>query len=131
MKGVVKNQKGYIALIAVIIVVMVTLAIGLSLNLLSISEMKSGLLKQQSWQSFTLADSCLDEALLRLRRDANFSGANLNIGRGSCTITVVRQGFFGRVITVESNVDNIIRNLRAEVRIFLGRIVFNDWRELD
>ena len=48
MKSLAKNQGGYIALIAVLIIVVVTLSIGLSLNSLSIGETQNGLIVQQS-----------------------------------------------------------------------------------
>jgi len=125
-----KNQKGYIALIAVLIIMAVTLSIGLSLNILSIGETQSGLLKQQSAQSFAIADSCLQEAYLRIERDNDYPGGSLNIGQGSCNITVVPQGA-DRIITVDSDVDGIIRKIESSVTIVGNNIQFNFWKELD
>lgn len=129
MNKLANNQKGYIALIAVLIVVVATLAISLSLNLLSIGETQSGLLKQQSAQSFELADSCLEEALLKLKSDDAYTGGSLNIEQGSCTITVVSQGQ-NRIVTAESDVNNIKKKLEARVRVSGNTIVFDYWQEL-
>jgi len=123
------NQKGYIALIAVLIVLAVTLAIGLTLNILSIGETQAGLLKQQSAQSFTLADGCLQEAYLRIKRNNNYPGGSLNITEGSCTITVASQGP-KRTITVESDINNIKRRFESEIRIVGNNIQVNYWQEL-
>jgi len=124
------NQQGYIALIAVLIIVAVTLSIGISLNLLSISETQTGLLKQQSAMSYAIADSCLQEAILQIERDKTYAGANLNVGLGSCTITVVSQAT-DRIITVESNVNNIVRRLEASVDVSAAEVSLNYWQEIN
>lgn len=123
------NQKGYIALIAVLIILAVTLAIGLTLNILSIGETQTGLLRQQSAASFTLADGCVQEAYTRIKRDNNYTGGNLNITDGSCTITVTSQGP-RRTITVESDINNIKRRIESEVRIVGNNIQVDYWQEL-
>jgi len=124
------NQDGYIALIAVLIIVAVTLSIGLSLNSISIGETQSGLLKQQSAQSLAIADSCVQEAYLRLEQDGDYPGGNLNIGQGSCNINVVPQGANDRLITVESDVDSIQRKIESSVTIIGNNIQINYWQEL-
>jgi hypothetical protein len=129
MKKRFTNQQGYIALIAVLIVSAVTLAISLSLNSLSIGETTSGLLKQQSAQSFGLAGSCLQEAWLRLKRDPTFAGDSLNNSLGSCTITVVGSGN-DRTITVESDVRNIRRRLESQVTTSGNILTVQSWTEV-
>jgi len=130
MKKIINNQGGYIALIAILIIVVVTLAIGITLNILSISEAQSGLAQQQAVQSSSIADTCLDEAYLRIERDSGYSGGSLNIGQGSCNITVVTSAPNERIITVESNVDDIIKRIESEVDISTGEVQVNYWQEL-
>lgn len=83
---IIKNQRGYIALIATIIILAITLAIGLSLNMLSIGETQAGSLTEATAQSFAAADTCLQEGYLRLHRSSAYTGGSLAIGGGSCTI---------------------------------------------
>lgn len=124
------NQGGYIALIAVLIIVVVTLSIGISLNSISIGETQSGLLKQQSAQSLAIADSCLQEAYLRIERESDYPGGSLNIGQGSCTINIVPAGS-DRTITVTSDVNDIIKSAESGVTITSGNVVVNYWTELN
>lgn len=124
-----KNQQGYIALIAVLIISAVALAISLSLNNLSIGESATGLLKQQSAQSFSLADGCMQEAWLRLKRDNTFTGDRLNNELGSCTITVTGSGA-DRVIAVAADVQTVQRRLESQVTINGPSITIRSWTEL-
>ena len=124
------NNQGYIALISVLIISAIVLAVAITLNLTSIDETKTGLLKEQSEQSFTLADACLEESYIRLKRDSNYTGGQLNFEQGYCNINIVSSGN-RRTITVDSNINNIIRKIKAEIRI-LGNnnIVQDSWQEL-
>jgi len=130
MNQITNNQGGYIALIAVLIIVVVTLSIGISLNSISIGETQSGLLKQQSAQSLAVADSCLQEAYLRIERASDYTGGSLNIGQGSCTINIVPQGS-DRIIIVTSDVNDIVKSVESGVTITSGNIVVNYWTELN
>ena len=128
MKQMLHSESGYIALIAVIIILAATLAIGLSLNVLSIGEAQSGLLRQQSVQAFGVADSCMQEAYIRIKRDGAYAGGSLNLGEGSCTITVTSNGS-DRTVTVASDVDGIQRSLESKVTIVGATLSFQYWTE--
>lgn len=129
MNNQLKNQQGFIALIAVLIIVSVTLSIGLSLNILSINETQSSLIRQNSTQTFGIVDGCAREAYLRVERDNNYAGGSLNIGQGSCIITVVPQGT-DRIITIESDVNNSVRKIETSVDVTSSNIFVNYWLEL-
>lgn len=123
------NQKGYIALIAVLIITAVTLAISLSMNTVSIGETESGLIKQQSAQSFAFADGCMQEAYLRLKRDNSYTSGNLNVEDGSCKISIAKaSGDY--IITVDSNFNNIGRRLESAVAIIGNNLTVQYWKEL-
>ena len=123
------NQSGYIALIAVLIITAATLAISLSLNTLSIGETESGLLKQQSAQSFALADACLQESYLRLARQGDYAGGQLKTELGSCTITIVNDNS-DRIITVNSEVSSQMRRWESRVTVGSGSVTVSYWKEL-
>jgi hypothetical protein len=129
MKRLANNQRGYIALIAVLIISAVTLAIGLSLNTFGIQETQSGLLKQQSVQSSAFADSCLDEAYLRLERDNSYAGGKLNLDVSSCTITISIDGN-DRIITAASDASGVMRQLESRVTVTGGSVTVHYWKEL-
>jgi len=123
------NQQGYIALIAVIIIVAATLAISLSLNILSIGETQAGLIKQQSVQVFGIADTCMQEAYLRLERESEYSGASLNINDGSCAIIVTDAGA-DKLIVVTAALQDIQRKLESLVTVNGNQVTVQYWKEL-
>lgn len=123
------NQQGYIALIAVIIIVAATLAISLSLNVLSIGETESGLIKQQSVQAFGIADTCMQEAYLQLERDSGYTGASLNVGEGSCAILVTDAGT-DELITVTATLKDIQRKHESLVTVNGNQVTVQYWKEL-
>lgn len=139
MQKLLKNSQGYIALIAILIIASVVLAIGISINLLSISETQIGLAQAQTASSFFTADGCLEEAILRIKLLHNYAGGNLNLNGGSCTINIepaqtscVNKPVLSRdyrTISIEANVNNYIRNLIAEVNLTGNNFVLDCWRE--
>ncbi len=129
MKLIIKNQEGYIALIAVLIIVVVTLSIGLSMNSLSIGETQNGLIVQQSVQSQAIADSCLQEAYWQLRQDSGYTGGSLNIGQGSCTIMVTPSGA-DYIITSVADVNSIINKYESNITLNGNNLTINSWQRL-
>ena len=126
------KQSGTIALISLLIITAVTLAIGLSLNLLGLDEMRMGFRESKSSQAFHVAESCLEEALMRLKRDANYTGGNLQIGQGSCNIVIAVNGT-ERTITVTGTVDQLIRKIQSVVNVLNDGTTFGNetvfWQE--
>lgn len=91
------RQSGYTALILVTIVSSVVLIVALLLSSLSLTETTISNDNAFSERALQLADSCADEAILRLNREFNgeeptYTGGTLNINSNSCTITVTPSG---------------------------------------
>ena len=128
-----RKEKGIIALISLLVIAAVTLAIGISISLLSISEINMGLKGSKSGQAFHLTDSCLEEALMRLKRDENYSGGNLNVTGGSCNIIVEAAGS-QKTINITADLDNIQRKIKAvtNVTVYGGRYYHEilSWEEI-
>ena len=126
------KQSGAIALISLLIIAAVTLAIGLSLNLLGLDEMRMGFRESKSSQAFHVAESCLEEALMRLKRDANYTGGNLSIGNGSCNIVITVNGT-QRTITATGTVDQLMRKIQTTVNVLNNGTTFGNetisWQE--
>lgn len=112
----IKDQKGLVVLIAVLIISAVILAIGVSLTLAGIDEISMVDYQDHSQETLAIADGCLEEALLSLNRDNDYSGASLNLGNGSCIIEVSGEGE-SRTILVMATLNNYTRRLEAEVSL--------------
>lgn len=127
-----KNQNGLTALVTLVIISFVALLIALSVNLISLSEMQMGFEKSRSQKAFWAAEACLDEALIRLKRNPSYSGGSLAIDQvTSCTISISPSGN-KRIITTFGTVDGIIiRRIEAQADLGTpGRVILDYWKEL-
>ncbi len=124
------NQSGLTALVTLVIISFVALLVALSVNLISISEMQMGFEKSRSAKAFWAAEACLDEALIRLKRDPSYSGGSLTVDSvTNCTISIAPSGS-KRIITTVGTVDGIIiRRIEAQADVS-GRVTLDYWKEL-
>ncbi len=83
-----KSQEGYIALISLLIIAAVTLVISTSLTIVSISEAQASLSFTEGIEARYMAESCTEEALLRLRDNSAYTSGTLTIENDSCTINI-------------------------------------------
>ena len=97
---------GYIALTSILVISAVALAISVSISLLGVGEAKSSLDYRRGQETLKIAESCTEEALLRLRNDANYSSGSLNVGGGTCSINVNGVGA-DRTIDVSAQLTNL------------------------
>lgn len=111
MKNI-NNQKGYVALITVLIVGAVGLSIAVSMLLLSIGSSKTSYSVELSAQSRTIADSCASESLERIRKNPDFIGTkNLNTDYGNCSYLVIDNGGGNRTIQIVSVANNVVKKI--------------------
>ncbi len=128
-----KNQSGQIALIAILIISAAVLVVSLAISSMGINEALMSFDEQRSENAFQIADGCIDEAILRLRRvkdgeEASYNGGTLNFGSNSCTITITTQGQ-NRIIDVTATVNStIIRKIQATVR-WNPSFALTSWQE--
>lgn len=127
------NKSGFIALTSILIIAAVILAISVSVPLLAIEEGKSALSFKKGRETLKIAEGCIEEAMLRLRDNANYTGGSLTVGDGSCTITVSGTGV-NRTIDVEASITtpvDYIRNIRVAVKRVGNSINVLTWQEME
>ena len=98
-----RGRNGYIAFTSILVISIVALMISTSISLLGIGESKSALDYKKGQETLVIAESCAEEALLRLRNDDTYLGGSLNLGGGSCTINI------------ENVDDNFTIDIQAEI----------------
>ncbi|MBP6060747.1 MAG: hypothetical protein KA515_01950 [Candidatus Pacebacteria bacterium] len=108
-----QNQKGFMALISTIIISMILLLITINLNLTLFYRRANVLDFELKTESFQLAYSCLNIAILKIIRDKNYNpnNENLKIAEKSCSI----KSRSGETIETTANNKNYITNLRATI----------------
>lgn len=129
MMGVSKfMDKGFIALITVLIILGVVLVIGLGMSQLSLSEAQMSLQKSQSSQAFYLANLCAEQALMKLKENNNYPGGEIiNMGNGSCQILPIEGNW---TVKVSANFQNQIKKIRIVVSQVNPEIIIDSWQEV-
>ena len=94
-----KKTNGFAAFIALFVIAVVAGAIALSVTYSSINTMNTALAYGKGIEVSNIGESCIDEALLRLRDISGYAGETMTVGNGSCVILVTGTGA-NRTITV-------------------------------
>ncbi len=127
----VKSQRGYVALMAVLIIGAASLAISLALLTTGADSQRSTLVMQQSGQARGLASSCAEEALQQIHDNTSFTGTNaLSFGQGSCSYTVTNTGGTTRTIDATGTVNSVVRKVKVYVTISASSISITSWQEV-
>lgn len=119
----------------VVIVIMgaALLIVSLSGLVIGLGERESGYSFQKSGEASTLADGCMDEAYLRLRRNASYgigSGSMpFTAPNGSCTIQVSDLSGGQRQIDVTATADIYVSHIRSTVQTSSGTVSILSWEE--
>ncbi|HDZ54821.1 MAG TPA: hypothetical protein ENI19_03095 [Candidatus Nealsonbacteria bacterium] len=121
-------MKGFIALMAVLIILGIVLMIGLSISFLSIGEVSMSLQKSQSSQAHYLASLCAEDALMKLKEDLNYPGGEtINIENGSCQILSIEGNW---TIKVSASFQNQTRKIAIMINQISPEIIIDSWQEV-
>ncbi|HEX6462009.1 MAG TPA: hypothetical protein VFZ58_01915 [Candidatus Saccharimonadales bacterium] len=127
-----KQEQGYIALLAVLIIGAAATAIALALLTTGIDSQRGGLVALQSKQARSLAVACTEEALQQIHDSASFTGTNpITLGMGSCSYTVTNTGASTRTITTTATVGSVVRKTQVYVTIGASSLSITSWQEVN
>ena len=126
------KNRGYIALITVLIVTAVTLMIAISVNLKSMGESKMSLAKNQSSKSFYLATACAEDALMKLKDNLDYGGNEiLTFTYGTCAILPIEgTGNQDRLIKAIGYVSDYTRRIKIEISRVNPNMEISSWQEV-
>lgn len=126
-----KYQQG-LALITVLMfgaVALIVIVFGTTLMVIQADVARQFLSSQKA---LTVAESGMENALLRLLRDPNYSGEILTLADGTATIEVTGSGL-DKTVTVTADTDFVLdsrRTIQAIITEENGRVIVNSWKEL-
>lgn len=125
------RQKGYIALITVLVTGAVGVAIAVSLLLLGLGSSRTSFALEQSNQAKALANACAEEALQQIRDSTSFTGTgNLSLGQGTCSYTVTNDGGENRTVTASGTVGTVVRKVKIIINAINPAIILASWQEV-
>jgi hypothetical protein len=83
-----QKNPGIAALMVVVLIGSAALVMGLASSARGLNTLELSVLQSRIEQSRLKTESCVEESLLQLYRDANWNGGTLSIDAVSCTIVV-------------------------------------------
>lgn len=129
------SQSGIAALLTVLIISAAVLIMAVGASFLGLNELNMGYTFQKGGEAMALADGCLEEALLRLKRDNNYGisagDIPLTLGQGSCIINITDLGFGQRRIQVQGKAGDFYKNIQAEASVNQEAVNITLWQELE
>ena len=108
------NQKGMAAIFITILILVIIFGIGISLATLALSEYKMLKTITKSSQSYYASEAGLEDALLRIAKDLNYTSPyTLILDDSSATIEVSSIIGGTRTVTSTGDTDNLIRKVQV------------------
>jgi hypothetical protein len=127
------NQLGFIAFTSLLVISAVTLAIAISIPLLGITEANSSMGYKKSQETLKIAESCIEEGLIKLRDVPIYTGGMLTVGNGTCQINATGSGTL-RTIDVTATISGqpqYIRKIHVTARRIGNSINLLSWEEVE
>jgi len=90
-----------------------------------------GYSSQASNDALLSAESCAEEALVRLSRDSSYNGGSLTMGSAQCSIVVTGVPCGNCVIDVDAVRDDYTRSVQVGVTVNGTSIDITDWAEVN
>ena len=125
----VSNQQGMAALLTVVIIASATLIMAFNASLLGLGELDLGYTMAKGGKAMSVASACVEEAMRQLRFDPAYSGGSLNVGDGSCIISIGVNGNDRTIITI-GTVDKYNKKIQATATLSGANTIINTWQEL-
>ena len=119
------NQKGQ-AVLTLLFFMVIGLSIITAVVIVVVNTAQAGSNVEQGTLAYYGAETGVENALLRLLRDPNYTGEVMNIDGGTVTIVVS-----GGTITSTARIDNSIRKVEVQT-VYNGNILtVSSWKEIN
>jgi len=113
-----QKHRGQVDIISILVIISVLLIMITSTSILTSTGGEGTLTRRLGTEAYYVADSCLEDTLIQLRSNPDYSGTDLNIANGFCTIAVTDDGGDQKTINVTANVfDEYYANLEAVIEL--------------
>ena len=121
-------KKGFIAITTVLIISGAVIAIVATIFTLSMGESQSSLALAKGENAVQFSEGCIEDVLLRIRSDDNYSATEITYPEGVCSVDIIRNGTIWTV-NVHANISDYERSLRVIFEKTISGIVMTHWEE--
>ncbi len=85
-------QGGYIAILAVLMIVAVGVMVVSTMSLLGIGEVQSSVSLMKGENTLDFVEGCTEDALLKVRANIGYAGGTITRPEGTCSVVVAKNG---------------------------------------
>ncbi len=124
-----KNCKGNILLTVVVMMFVAILVITAAVTVL-ISSSASTSKVEQSQMAYQAAEGGIDEGILQLLRNPNYSGSENNIPSGQATFNLTVSSGATKTIDAYGTFGSFSRHIQATATYNVGTLTVNPWQEI-
>lgn len=122
-----KNHKGQV-LVTLLMFVLVAMTVITSVILIVIANTRSTSTVQQGTSVYYVAEAGVENALMQLLRNPDYTGETLQVDGSTAVITV--SGLTAKIITVAGQQDNLIRKIQVNVSYNNNQLTITSWKEI-
>jgi len=132
-----KNPRGVVALISLLVISAVLLAMGITIARVGRNEIVLARLFADGEIAFDVADACAEEGLSRLKDDATYPGGTFALDDGTCAVAITNLGGNNRLIRGTGSYQRATRIVEANVTLstngqgIVVKASINAWKEAD
>lgn len=126
------RQRGYIAILTVIIIMAVVVTTISAVTFLAISEGQSGLALTNGESALNLVEGCAEEALTKSQNDPNFGNVSpltLTRPEGSCVVSF-NKSLVPWTVTITTTSTSYQRTIQIAYTWIASGLTLASWREL-
>jgi len=123
-----RESKSQAMLVAILIISAAALAISIAVATMGSSEVNIGLVSRDSGKSYALAETCLENTLMRLSRGQSSVPPTFTLTDGNCTIEIT--GTSPYQITSTAQVGKTRRKIRSTVTVANEILNIQSWQEV-
>jgi len=129
---VTRDERGFIALISVMIIGILALLIAVNLSSRSVGEAYMGFDDQEAHRSLALAETCAEKALASLKISLTYPGnETVSIGDYTCQILPVEgTGNANRTIKTQSLASGYAKRIKIEIAQVNPSLQITSWQEV-
>ena len=120
-------QRGQ-ALVSLLVFVVIAVTISSAAIVIIIINSQSASKYQDGLITYYIAESGLENAIIRLLRDPNYLGETVSVGSGSATIVV--SGSNPKIATSTGTLGNYKRKIQVQMNYNSGSYTYTNWKEV-
>jgi hypothetical protein len=115
------------ALVILLVFMAVAITVSTTAAMILLGAQKSTTSLEVSTDAYSVAESGMENALMRLLRDPSYSGETLTVGDGIATISATGQG---TTVTSTGRVGNYVRTIQVTAGYVNNILTVNTWQEV-